>query len=440
MRQKFYYLERNKTFSEVNLLKTTPHKRLIEYIDGAQKGKQKAIHPEGAAWGSLYPRLHEAIKKPEGFFIYKGRVLLKNETPHALTPPHDPHYNFQSFTTHVIDSINHKENVLLTGPTGVGKTSPIVQLAAKTNQPLIRVNFNGETRLSDFIGKLQIVGGETKWVDGVLPQAMRLGYWLLLDEIDFADPAVLSLLHPVLEENPHLVLKENAGEVIYAHPNFRLFATANSIGAMQDKASSYSGTNTMNEAFLDRFQVILVKNLSAKEELKIVKKKVSGLKSRWAKRIVEFAQKVREQSIEGMEISGDGFSTRRVLHWAKKTALLRSPIEGAKLSWLDKMPGTDHEALMRILELHFGNAKRQRKEKVTVAHGLNPGPKKRGRPRKNPPTHPIKDLVDQAAAPTPPPPQNEDPGVIAALLDLANASNLPPPKKKRGRPRKNPTP
>jgi cobaltochelatase CobS len=233
---------------------------------------------------------------------------------------------------------------------------------------------------------MHVIDGETKWVDGILPMAMRKGYWLLLDEIDFADPSVLSLLHPVLEENPVLVLKENDGEVIKPHPNFRVFGTANSIGAMQDRAGAFGGTNQMNEAFLDRWQVVLVPNMSEKEELKVIKNKVGGLKTRWAKRIVEFAQKVRDRKLEGFEFSSDSFSTRRVIAWAKKTALLGSPISGARLAWLDKMPESEQAIVIKILETHFGTQKTSRRlgNKKGADIGFQPTVKRgRGRPKKN---------------------------------------------------------
>lgn len=289
---------------------------------------------------------------------------------------------------HIIDSINMGENILLTGGTGVGKTTQILQLAARINQPVLRANFNGETRLSDFLGKMHVIEGETKWIDGILPMAMKHGYWLLLDEIDFADPAILSLLHPVLEDNPCLLLKENDGEVIIPHKDFRIFGTANSIGAMQDKAGSYGGTNQMNEAFIDRWQVILVPNLSEKEEIKVIKAKGEGIKSVWAKRMVEFANKVRTQKLEGFEFASDSFSTRRVISWARKSALLGSPILGAKLAWLDKMSSSDQEIVHRILETHFGNTKRTRQANK-VNKGVSFAPTttkkakgKRGRPAK----------------------------------------------------------
>ena len=383
---KHFFLDRKKQFVECELISATSHKRTIKVLEGLNQGKTKTVHPEGAAWGKLYPRLFETSEKPTDFFMFKGRVLMKmGSTDHAHSPKADFNYRFQPFLSHIIDSVNSRENCLLTGGTGVGKTTHIEQLAARINQPVIRVNFNGETRMSDFIGKTHVTDGKTYWVDGVLPLAMKEGYWLLLDEIDFADPAVLSLLHPVLEENPCLVLKENKGEVVRPHPNFRVFATANSIGAQQDNASQFSGTNHMNEAFLDRWQIILVPNLSLKEELKVVKSKVSGVKGRWAKRIVEFAHKVRERKLEGIEFSSDSFSTRRVLAWAKKTALLRSPIQGAKLSWLDKMPLSEHETITRILELHFGNnsskkPRQARKAAPVVEVATSTTKKKRGRP------------------------------------------------------------
>jgi cobaltochelatase CobS len=391
---KYFYLTRDSKTHQykfelcmVDEPSTTRYKRVITMLEGDSKDLKREVHPEGVAWGKLYPRLFQAYKAPEAF-IFHGRVLIKNESSDPLVPKKDSNYRFQPFVSSVIDSLNGKENVLLTGGTGVGKTSCIEQLAAECNTPLIRINLNGETRLSDFIGKVHVLKGETHWVDGVLPMAMKHGYWLLLDELDFADPAILSLLHPVLEDNPCLVLKENHGEVVRPHKNFRIIATANSIGAMSDKAGNYSGTNHMNEAFLDRWQVLFIPNLTLKEELKVVKAKVSGLKSSWAKNIVDFAQKVRARKLENnVDLASDSFSTRRVLSWAKKTALLRSPIEGAKLAWLDKIQSSDHDVLMRLLELYFKTSKGQKKVKLGNELG-----RKVGRPKK---------AQVQAPAPTP---------------------------------------
>ena len=352
-------------------------------LEGEDIEKTVEVHPDGVAWGKLYPRLFKSVEKPT-VFVFHGRALLRNPTGSELVPTRDHNYRFQSFVSDIIDSVNSGENTLLTGGTGVGKTSAVEQIAAECKIPLIRVNLNGETRLSDFIGKVHVRNGETHWTDGVLPMAMKNGYWLLLDELDFADPAILSLLHPVLEDNPCLVLKENHGEVIRPHPSFRIFATANSIGAMQDKAANFSGTNHMNEAFLDRWQVLMIPNLTVKEEIKVVRNKVSGIKSSWAKRIVEFAQKVRSRKLENVDLSSDSFSTRRVLSWAKKTALLRSPIEGAKLAWLDKIQSGDHDAILKLLELYFKTSKKEKvaKEKkvgLSPPLGSETTPKKRGR-------------------------------------------------------------
>lgn len=375
---KNYFLTRKKTFVEVQLLKTARKNRRIKFLEGDRKGKETNIHPKGVAWGNLYPRLFESTSVPSDFFMFKGRVLLKKPVQkfkgekhpkqdpkdlqwELLIPEIDNDYRFQPFLKHVIDGINASEPVLLVGGTGVGKTTHILQTAARVNQPTLRANFNGETRLSDFIGKMTVVNNETIWQDGILPLAMRNGYWLVLDELDAADPSVLTLLHPVLEDNPILVLKENSGEVVKPHPNFRIFATANTIGAMEDRAGSYSGTNKMNEAFVDRWSTtLMVPNMPLKDEIQVVKRKVGGIKHRWAIKICEFAQKAREKQFDGYDFPGDNFSTRRVLNWATKTALLRSPIEGAKLAWLDKISASEHPEINRLLNLYFGSGKRKK--------------------------------------------------------------------------------
>jgi cobaltochelatase CobS len=358
---KTFFLTRDKKLNECEVVKTGPHRRDVRMLEGEQVGKTISVHPEGVAWGQMYPRLFHGSQAPKSVFVHQGRALaqLEGTEDHPAVPSVNPHYRFQPFLTHLIDSIHAEENVILTGGTGVGKTTHVTQLAARVGQPLLRINFNGETRMSDLVGKIQVIDGETRWVDGVLPMAMRKGYWLLLDELDFADPSVLSLLHPVLEEEPMLVLKENSGEIIKPHPDFRLFATANSIGAMQDRASAYAGTTQMNEAFLDRWQVLFVDNLPAVEEIKVLRAQVPGLKSVWAKQIVDFANRARrKEATGGYEFSGDNFSTRKTLAWARKAALHRSPLVGAKLSWMDKLAESEQEAVGRALKVHFGTGKK----------------------------------------------------------------------------------
>ena len=257
-----WFLERNLDLLPCEILKTTTQSRDIRLTES---NRTLSVHPEGVIWGRLFPRVFtvDGTDKPD-IFVVANRAMRIH--PHggpdqnAVPLPYND-YRFQPFVADVIDGVIQKQNIILTGGTGVGKTTHITQLANRINQPLLRINFNGETRMSDLVGKIQVIGGETRWRDGVLPTAMRNGWWLLLDELDFAEPAVLSLLHPVLEDESLLVIKENGGEILRPHPNFRLFATANSIGAMSSSAGSYTGTNEMNEAFLDRWQVILVDNL-----------------------------------------------------------------------------------------------------------------------------------------------------------------------------------
>ena len=358
--KKAWFLTRNKEFVECEITDQTKGKRFIKITEGKLKGKKMVVHPEGIAFGKLYPRLFFSDTKPEDFFCHEGRVLLVNNPPDELkplVPPVQP-YQFQKVLSHIIDCVIHHENVLLSGGAGVGKTSHFVQLAARINQPVIRVNLNGETRISDFLGKIQVADGKTYWTDGILPLAMRKGMFLILDEIDMAEPNILSLLHPVLEENGTLVLKENAGEVIVPHPNFRILATANSIGVMQDKAVDYAGTNQMNAAFLDRWHVMEMAPLDEKTEIKVILQRVPGIKHKWVKRIVQFANMVRNQKNDFGQGISTTFSTRRCLQWAKKTALLRSPIKAADVVFSSKLTMQEKESTDRFLLTVFGGKKK----------------------------------------------------------------------------------
>jgi len=384
-KRKAWFLTRNKEFVAAEITSQTKGKRFVKILEGKKKNKTIVVHPEGIAFGKLYPRLFFTENKPSDFFCFGGRVLLANnptEEEKKLVPEVQS-YRFQPVLSHVIDCVLHRENVLLTGGAGVGKTSHIIQLAARIGQPVIRVNLNGETRISDFLGKIQIADGKTFWTDGILPLAMRNGYWLIVDEIDSGEPNILSLLHPILEENGFLVLKENQGEVIKPHPKFRIFGTANSIGVMQDKAVSYAGTNQMNAAFLDRWHVMEMPPLDAKTEVKVILERIPGIKHKWVKRIVQFANMIRNQKNEMGQAISDTFSTRRCLQWSKKTALLRSPIKAAEVCFGSKLTAQEKEATDRLLVTVFGskNKSKDNEDGTTVDKSEKTGKtgKKRGR-------------------------------------------------------------
>ncbi|XP_023209806.1 midasin-like [Centruroides sculpturatus] len=75
-------------------------------------------------------------------------------------------------------------------------------------------------------------GGRFEWIDSILVTAIKKGYWLLIDDVNFCSPSVLDRLNGLLEPNGVLTLSELGviGEevpVITPHPNFRLIFAMN---------------------------------------------------------------------------------------------------------------------------------------------------------------------------------------------------------------------
>lgn len=82
-------------------------------------------------------------------------------------------------------------------------------------------------------------------ISGVLVQAMRHGYWIILDELNLAPTEVLEALNRVLDDNKELFIAETQA-VIKSHPKFMLFATQNPPGF-------YAGRKVLSRAFRNRF-------------------------------------------------------------------------------------------------------------------------------------------------------------------------------------------
>ena len=117
---------------------------------------------------------------------------------------------------HCIFLLSRKYPVLLQGPTSAGKTSLVQYLAKATGHQCLRINNHEHTDLQEYIGmygadeKGELVFQEGKLVYyiycaflhdflciGVLVEAMRKGYWIILDELNLAPTEVLEALNRV---------------------------------------------------------------------------------------------------------------------------------------------------------------------------------------------------------------------------------------------------
>lgn len=255
------------------------------------------------------------VELKEGMIKIANQVLEVKKGDFDYVPRLNESYFFPEITNDVIMDITERKPILLTGHTGCGKTSLFEQIASRINQSVVRSNMNGQTTVGDFVGMWTVKAGETVWVDGVLPRAMKEGQWLVIDEIDCADAQILAILNAVLEKNGVLTLKEKGFEVVRPHQDFRIFATANTVGCMQIFRSLYQGTNIMNEAFLDRFRVYHVDYLPKIEEVKVLVATVPEIRPEVAQIMVETANTVRNEfQKQTLECT---FSTRRLIDWAE---------------------------------------------------------------------------------------------------------------------------
>ncbi|KAM4694301.1 midasin [Discoglossus pictus] len=136
--------------------------------------------------------------------------------------------------------------VLIQGETSVGKTSLIRWLACASGNQCVRINNHEHTDIQEYIGcYTSDTSGKLVFKEGVLIDAMRKGYWIILDELNLAPTDVLEALNRLLDDNRELFITETQ-EVVKAHPRFMLFATQNPPGI-------YGGRKVLSRAFRNRF-------------------------------------------------------------------------------------------------------------------------------------------------------------------------------------------
>ena len=232
--------------------------------------------------------------------------------------------------------------IYVTGLSGNGKTTMILQAAANAKRTCFRVNITRQTDESDLIGGFRLVNGDTVWVDGAAILAAKEGAILLLDEIDLGGPALMCL-QPLLEGNAIYVKK--TGEWVTPKAGFTVVATANTKGK-GDETGSFAHTGIMNEAMLDRFPVTLEQPYATEaKEKDILSKKASkfGLDAEavegYIQSLVTWAGNIRKSYEVGA--SSDIITTRRLESILKAFAIFGKETKADFLKLYAKIAGED---------------------------------------------------------------------------------------------------
>jgi MoxR-like ATPase len=208
------------------------------------------------------------------------------------------------------------DNTWLAGERGTGKTEFVTQLASRLGRRLFRVNFDEAIERADFIGANSIENGSVVWKAGVITQAIQYtGAIVLVDEVGFARPQSIAILHSLCERSPHrsIVISET-GQRIPVASHVAFFCADNSNGH-GDTSGNFAGVRDQNTAFIDRFGYTLrFEYLPENQEVALVSSR-TGLNIDASTVLIRFANVAREKARAGVLTQPP--SLRQLFAWAR---------------------------------------------------------------------------------------------------------------------------
>lgn len=176
----------------------------------------------------------------------------------------------------------------------------------------VRINNHEHTDLQEYLGTYVTDGeGKLRFQEGALVEAVRRGYWVVLDELNLAPSDVLEALNRLLDDNRELFIPETQ-EVIRPHPHFLLFATQNPAGA-------YGGRKQLSRAFRNRFLELHVGDIPPQELVTILEER-THMAPPHCRLLVDCMKSLRERRSRSHLFAGkDGYVTPRdLLRWAQR--------------------------------------------------------------------------------------------------------------------------
>tara|TARA_B100000242_G_scaffold75325_1_gene48805 strand:- start:466 stop:1431 length:966 start_codon:yes stop_codon:yes gene_type:complete len=278
-----------------------------------------------------------------------------------LVPEIDKDYVFDRDTTlAILNGFSHNKKVIVHGYHGTGKSTHITQIAARLNWPCVRINLDSHISRIDLIGKdaIKIQDGKqiTEFKEGILPWAFQNPVALVFDEYDAGRSDVMFVLQRILESDGYFTLLDK-NKVVKQNKFFRLFATANTIG-LGDTTGLYTGTQQINQAQLDRWEIITSLNyLSNEKEMKIILSKNKSLNNKDGKEIILNMIKVATLTRKGF-ISGDistVMSPRTVLNWCNNSQIFNDVGYAFRVTFLNKCDDSEKKTIAEYYQRCFGD-------------------------------------------------------------------------------------
>ena len=302
----------------------------------------------------------EDISVREVFGINSDMIVKGFQEKSNRVPEVDKTYKFDPDTTlAILAGFAHNRRVMIQGYHGTGKSTHIEQVAAHLNWPAVRVNLDSHISRIDLIGKdaIKLRDGMqvTEFHEGILPWALRNPVAIVFDEYDAGRADVMFVIQRVLEHDGKLTLMDQ-NEIIEPHPQFRLFATANTVG-LGDTTGLYHGTQQINQAQMDRWSLVATLNyLSIEAESEIVLAKASHYNTESGRKIVNQMVTVADFTRTAF-MNGDlstVMSPRTVINWAQNAEIFGGSIGYAfRLSFLNKCDELERQTVAEFYQRCF---------------------------------------------------------------------------------------
>ena len=194
--------------------------------------------------------------------------------------------------------------VMLKGPTGCGKSRFVEYMAWKLNRPLITIACNEDMTASDLVGRFLLDINGTKWQDGPLTVAARIGAICYLDEVVEARQDTTVVIHPLTDHRRELPL-EKKGELVRAHEDFQIVISYN--------PGYQSMMKDLKQSTKQRFGGLDFDYPDSEVETEIVAHE-GGVDDELAKKLVQIAQRSRNLKGHGLD---EGMSTRLLVYAAQ---------------------------------------------------------------------------------------------------------------------------